>query len=101
MEVDPVGRVTSAKGGAAVAVTLPTWPPGGRMVQTIRKAQAGQCDVPVRAEGGLPGGGREENVAPCVPPHAIVVGGALLRSCQVEQVSERGWIGKTECPARE
>ena len=94
VEIDPVGRVTSAKGGAAVAVTLPTWPParwadGSNHSKSagrgVRRAGTGRGRPPRRR--------RPENVAPCVPPHAIDVGGALLRSCQVEQVSEDG-LGK-------
>ena len=91
VEIDPVGRVTSAKGGGGGYPTYlaARWADGSNHSKSagraVRRAGTGRGRPPRRRP--------EENVAPCVPPHAIVGRGALLRSCQVEQVSEDG-LGK-------
>ena len=91
VEIDPVGRVTSAKGGGGYPTYLAArarWADGSNHWKSagsgVRRAGTGRGRPPRR---------RPENVAPYVPPHAIVGRGALLRSCQVEQVSVDG-LGK-------
>ena len=56
-EVDPVGRVTSAKGVAAVAVTLPTWPPARWADGSNHSKSAGRAVRRAGTGRGLQGGG--------------------------------------------